>query len=428
MFVIVRSPFGAALLAVRENRQRASAVGLNVKLYELAVFTIAALFAGVAGGLYAVYDLQAYPALMFWSNNAKPVVITLLGGTGSFLGPVVGALIYTYIENAVGKRFPFQFDIILGAIVLLIVLIAPGGFISLPGTLWRLRNRFRGAEVETSGDAIVALEVERAVHSAAVSVEQAPVGDVLLQLEGVSKSFGGLRAVDGVNLEIRAGDRHAIIGPNGAGKSTLFNLITGVTRPDSGRIIFAGRNIAGRPAHSIARAGIGRAFQITNIFPRLTVRQNLQFSMLAYRGITVRPFGIADRRFRGEAVELLESVGLGAHADLPAGQLSHGDQRALELAISIALGSRLLLLDEPTAGMSPYETGKAMELVRRLAAERGLTLLFCEHDMEVVFETARTVTVMHFGRVLVQGSPDEIKRNPDVQKVYLGELGVEESA
>jgi ABC-type branched-subunit amino acid transport system ATPase component/ABC-type branched-subunit amino acid transport system permease subunit len=428
MFVIVRSPFGAALLAVRDNRQRAASVGLNVKAYELAVFTIAGIFAGVAGGLYSIYDLQAFPQLMFWSNNAKPVVITLLGGSGSFLGPVIGALIYTYIENAIGKRFPFQFDIVLGGIVLAVVLLAPGGFVSVPSLIGRLLGRRRQTEVETTGDAIVALEVERVLQSAAVSVESAPVGDVLLQLEGVSKSFGGLRAVDDVDLEIRTGDRHAIIGPNGAGKSTLFNLITGVLRPDSGRIVFDGRSIAGRPSHVIARAGIGRAFQITNIFPRLTVRQNLQYSMLAHHGLTVRPFGIADRNFRDEALDLLTSVGLGSHAELPAGQLSHGDQRALELAISIALGSRLLLLDEPTAGMSPYETVKAMELVRRLAAERGLTLLFCEHDMEVVFGTARTVTVMNYGSVLVQGSPDEIRRNPDVQKLYLGELEVEASA
>ena len=140
----------------------------------------------------------------------------------------------------------------------------------------------------------------------------------------------------------------------------------------------------------------------------------------------MRPFGVANRMFRNEAQELVEAVGLGPWADLPAGQLSHGDQRAIEIAISLALGSKLVLLDEPTAGMSAYETDKAMELVRRLATERHLTLLFCEHDMTVVFTTARTITVMHQGRVLTAGTPDEIRRNPDVQKVYLGELEEEE--
>jgi branched-chain amino acid transport system ATP-binding protein len=148
--------------------------------------------------------------------------------------------------------------------------------------------------------------------------------------------------------------------------------------------------------------------------------------MLAHRGRTTRPFGIAARIFREEALTLLEAVGLGNYADLPAGQLSHGDQRAIELAISLALGSRMILLDEPTAGMSPFETQKAMELVRRIATERRLTLLFCEHDMEVVFGTARTVTVMHLGRVLTQGTPEQVRHNPEVRKVYLGELEVDE--
>jgi branched-chain amino acid transport system ATP-binding protein len=232
--------------------------------------------------------------------------------------------------------------------------------------------------------------------------------------------------VEGVDLEIHERDRHAIIGPNGAGKSTLFNLITGRMRPTGGRVWFDGRDVTGKPAHVIAKAGIGRAFQITMIFPRLTVRQNLQYAMLAHRGRIIQPWGLADRIYRDEAQELLEAVGLGPYADLPAGQLSHGDQRAIELAISLALGSRMILLDEPTAGMSAFETRHAMELVRRIASERNLTLLFCEHDMNVVFGTARTVTVMHQGRVLVQGTPEQVRANPEVQAVYLGEFDVDE--
>ncbi len=158
----------------------------------------------------------------------------------------------------------------------------------------------------------------------------------------------------------------------------------------------------------------------------LATRMNDLGEALVHRGYTVRPYGIADRLFSVEAQVLAEAVGLGAWADLPAGQLSHGDQRAIEIAISLALGSKLVLLDEPTAGMSAYETDKAMELVRRLATERHLTLLFCEHDMSVVFSTARTVTVMHQGRVLTAGTPEQIRRDPDVQKVYLGELEQEE--
>jgi len=425
MFAVVRSPFGAALAAIRENRRRASAIGLNVKAYELTVFTLASLFAGLAGGLFAVFQQEAYPELLYWTNNAQPIVVALLGGTGAFLGPALGAFIYTVLDNAISKQFPYQFDVILGAIVLGVVLLVPGGVWDAPALLGALRARIRGGEdeeqqAESTGEAIRRIDVAKAVKAGAIESDAVPRGETLLRLDGLSKAFGGLQAVQSVSLQVKQGDRHAIIGPNGAGKSTLFDLITGRLKPDSGRVVFDGRDITGKPAHTIARSGIGRAFQITSIFPRLTVRQNLQYAMLANRGDTRRLRGWADRIHREDALELLDAVGLGAFADLPAGQLSHGDQRAIEIAISLALGSKLVLLDEPTAGMSPYETEKAMELVRRLATERGLTLLFCEHDMQVVFGTARTVTVMHLGRILTEGTPDQVRSDPEVQKVYLG--------
>jgi len=431
MLMLTRSPFGAALAAIRENRERARAIGINVKSYELAVFTIAATFAGVAGGLYAVFQQQAFPEQLYWTQNAQPVVVALLGGTGTFLGPAIGAFAYTLLDNLLSKNFAYQFDILLGAIVLGVVLVVPGGFSALPDAFTTLRARFHHEPelkpVESAGESMERADVGKVVRIEAVHADPAVVerGEPLLTVKGLSRAFGGLRAVQDVDMVVHAGDRHAIIGPNGAGKSTLFNLITGRLKPDAGRVIFAGQDITGRPPHTIARAGIGRAFQITMIFPKLTVLQNLQYAMLAHRGRTVRPFGRADRMFREEAMELLEAVGLDQYAELPAGQLSHGDQRAIEIAISLALGSRLVLLDEPTAGMSPFETEKAMELVRRVAQEKHLTLLFCEHDMEVVFGTARTVTVMHQGRVLTEGTPDEVRANADVQKVYLGELEAE---
>jgi len=431
MFVIVRSPFGAALQAIRENRDRAASVGINVKAYELAVFTVASMFAGVAGGLYAFYQQEAFPQMLFWTSNADPVIVALLGGIQSFLGPAIGAIVLTVLRNYLSKNFSQYVDVVLGAIVLALVLLAPGGLVSLPQLFVRLRNQFRRGEPvtqveESAGEAIRMLDVQKAVEAEAIQAAAIETGAVLLRLEGLSKRFGGLRAVEDVTLEVRQGDRHAIIGPNGAGKSTLFNLLTGRLKPTSGRVWFDGRDITGKPVHVIAKAGIGRAFQITSIFPRLTVRENLQYAMLAHRGRTRRPVGIANRIYRDEAMTLLEAVGLGGYADLPAGQLSHGDQRAIELAISLALGSKLILLDEPTAGMSAFETQKAMELVRRIATERKLTLLFCEHDMEVVFGTARTVTVMHQGRILTEGTPEQVRRNPEVQKIYLGELEMEE--
>jgi branched-chain amino acid transport system permease protein len=442
MWMITRSPFGAAMLAIRENRERARSVGLNVKAYELAIYTIGAIFGAMAGGLFSVFQQEAYPEMLYWTANAQPVVVALLGGTGTFLGPALGAFVYTILDNWVTSGLPNLvagfgpdisnqvgqlFDLILGVIVLVIVLVTPGGLSSVPALFIRLRSRYKGAdraEAESAGSAME--DADLSVISRIEAVQADPVDSTsdqpLLRISGLTKSFGGLRAVRDVDLVVRGGDRHAIIGPNGAGKSTLFNLITGRLHPDAGKIEFAGQDITGKPPHAIARAGIGRAFQITTIFPKLTVIQNLQYAMLAHRGLTRRPWGVANRMFRDEAMTLLEAVGLSRQADLPAGQLSHGDQRAIEIAISLALGSRLVLLDEPTAGMSPFETRRAMELVRRIATESKLTLLFCEHDMSVVFGTARTVTVMHMGQVLTEGTPEQVRADQQVQKIYLGEL------
>jgi len=242
----------------------------------------------------------------------------------------------------------------------------------------------------------------------------------MLRVRGLKRRFGGLRAVDGVDLDVAPGERRAVIGPNGAGKTTLFNLITGHFQPDEGTVTFDGADITGWPSYRIARAGLGRAFQITSIFPNLTVFENVQLGVLSRRGETARFVGPVAGLHSTEVDGILEPVGLTGSAKDLAGNLSHGDQRALELAISLALEPKLLLLDEPTAGMAPEETTRTMELVRRLADKHFLTLLFCEHDMEVVFGTAERVLVMHQGRRLAEGTPEEVRRDPEVQAVYLG--------
>jgi branched-chain amino acid transport system ATP-binding protein len=243
----------------------------------------------------------------------------------------------------------------------------------------------------------------------------------LLEVQDLAKRFGGLRAVDGVHLRVERGERRAVIGPNGAGKTTLFNLITGYIPPDRGSVMFNGDDITGKPTYRVAQAGIGRAFQITSIFPGLSVFQNVQLGLLAQRGETAKPFGKVVGRHRDDVHAILDDVRLTPVAGELAGNLSHGDQRALELAISLAMEPLLLLLDEPTAGMAPEETSATMRLVRRIADERKLTVLFCEHDMDVVFGTADRILVMHQGKPLAEGTPEEIRRHPEVQRVYLGE-------
>ena len=243
----------------------------------------------------------------------------------------------------------------------------------------------------------------------------------MLDVRGLRKKFDGFEAVGGVSLTVTAGQIAAIIGPNGAGKTTVFNLITGHLRPDEGAVVLEGRDITGMPPHDVCRLGMGRSFQRTNIFPRLTVFQNVQAALLSHRGRGLDFFARVERLYREETEALLASLGLLDHAGEVGGYLSHGAQKQLELGIALASEPRLLLLDEPTAGMSAAETRDTIGLISRIARERGLTLLFTEHDMEVVFSIAERITVLHQGRVIAEGTPAEVRSDPEVRRVYLGE-------
>jgi branched-chain amino acid transport system ATP-binding protein len=243
----------------------------------------------------------------------------------------------------------------------------------------------------------------------------------LVRTELLTKSFGALTAVNAVTLEVVEGSLHSVIGPNGAGKTTLFNLLTGQLAPTSGRIIFDGRDIAGTPPHRIAHLGIARSFQRTSIFPTLSIADNVWLAAFA-RQESWR--GLAWRRADGypaltrRALDVLGEVGLGDKARLPARQISHGEQRQLELAIALAAGPRLLLLDEPAAGLSPDETQKMVALVQKLKGR--YTILLIEHKIDVVMSMSDRISVMHFGSVIAQGSPHEIRQNAEVRRAYLG--------
>jgi branched-chain amino acid transport system ATP-binding protein len=242
----------------------------------------------------------------------------------------------------------------------------------------------------------------------------------MLRVENLRKSFDDFKAVDGANLAVDRGELVAVIGPNGAGKTTLFNLITGQLKPDCGRITFNGAEISHLPAHAICRKGIARSFQVANIFPRLTVFRNVQVSVLSQKHLSHTLFRPAHRMVVEETDRILESVGLIDKQRSVAGALSHGDKRTLEIAIALGNEPELLILDEPTAGMSPEETAATMGLVTRLAREQGLTILFCEHDMDVVFNVATRIMVMQQGRTIIQAEPEEVRRNVTVQEAYLG--------
>ena len=242
----------------------------------------------------------------------------------------------------------------------------------------------------------------------------------MLEVRDVRKSFDGFAAVAGVSLSVAAGETAAIIGPNGAGKTTFFNLITGHLRPDAGSVLLEGRDITGVAPHDVCRLGMGRSFQRTNIFPRLTVFQNVQAAYLSHRGRGRDLWSRVDRLYHEETEALLASLGLVERSGELSGFLSHGAQKQLELGIALASEPKLLLLDEPTAGMSATETRETIRLIERIQRERGLTLLFTEHDMDVVFSIARKLIVLHQGRVIAEGAPDQVRADPEVRRVYLG--------
>ena len=242
----------------------------------------------------------------------------------------------------------------------------------------------------------------------------------MLQVESLMKSFDGFMAVNGANLTVGKGEIVAVIGPNGAGKTTLFNLITGALKRDKGRIVFKGEDISELPPYEICKKGISRSYQIVNIFPRLTVFENVQVAVLSHQRRSSNLFRPAQGIAVNETKSILESMGLFGKEKSIAGSLSHGDQKILEIAIALGNEPELLILDEPTAGMSPEETQETMELVKRLAKQRGLTILFCEHDMDIVFSIAQSIMVMRHGQTIIQGSLEEVRSNKEVQEAYLG--------
>ena len=244
----------------------------------------------------------------------------------------------------------------------------------------------------------------------------------MLRVDSVGKSFGSLVALSGISLTVASGELRAIIGPNGAGKTTLFNIICGSFPPTTGAIAFDGADITSLPAHARVALGIARTFQITEIFPELTVFENVRVSTEVARGYRLRPWiGKAESdKVRAQVDETLERVGLAAKSRRRVGELSHGDQRAAEIAMALALRPRLLLLDEPTAGMGEQETYEITQLIRRLHKDSKYTVVLIEHDMRVIFQLADRITVLDQGRLLAEGTPAEIDANDAVQAAYLG--------
>jgi branched-chain amino acid transport system permease protein len=407
LLALARGPFGRVLQGVRWNEARTGALGFNTYAYKLASFSVAGAIGGLAGALFATIDGYVTPDLFGWRQSGLAIMMVVLGGVGTLFGPILGALLYAGVEEVLKTgslvgRIADHWSLGLGVFLIAAVLAAPRGI----GGLFGVRGKAgRVAPALPQGMA----QVRTGMSGKAIAVE------------GLTRRFGGLVAVDDVTLDLPPNRVHGIIGPNGAGKTTFINMLSGTLRPTAGRIILDGENVAGQPAYALARRGIGRSYQITNVFLPFTVWENC---LLAAQARHPGPFQLRTRDQAAQHAAIapaLAAAGLEGRADMVAAQLSHGEQRQLEIAMLIASGARLLILDEPLAGMGPEETTRVTRLLRALAADH--TVILIEHDIDAIFAAADTLTVLVGGRLLAHGLPDEVRRDPAVREAYLGNYG-----
>ena len=380
------APFGYAMRAGRDSPLRAEAIGINVKRVHWIGFAIAGTFGGIAGGVFAFAKGTISPDVAGVSRSIDAMVMVLLGGIQTLIGPIVGATVFTVLQDSVMRQTVFWRGL-LGAVILLLVLVFPGGIVG-------------------------------ALEQAAGGAEKA--GMSILSIRDLSKAFGGVHAVDNVSFDVGDGEFLALIGPNGAGKSTCFNMINGQLAPDRGDIRFADRSIVGLHPRDIWRRGVGRTFQVAATFGSMTVAENVQMALVSHHKEIFR-FGAAFAgRHHARAVELLDQVGMADAAARPCKELAYGDVKRVELAIALANDPRLLLMDEPTAGMASRERHDLIALVKRLVIEREISVLFTEHSMDVVFAYADRIIVLARGVLIADGNAEAIRDNAQVQAVYLG--------
>ena len=409
---IVHSPFGRVLEAIRENEQRASFVGYDVKRYKLTAFVVSCAFSGLAGALYTFLLNFAYPESLHVTMAGEIAAMTLVGGMRSFVGPAVGAAVFVFMRDTLSS-WTQNWLIYFGVIFIAFVMFSPNGIV---GVAERLRGLRRRAEVGGDAPPAAVVAAPAAAPGPAAAVE------TLLEVRGLTRRFGALAAVDGASFQVRRGELRSIIGPNGAGKTTLFNLLTGLLPADGGEARVRGTAITALLPHRIVALGVSRSFQIISVFHALTVFENVRIAAQAKH--RCRFAMLADSRsfadLNDEALRLLAAVGLADKAGALAANLSHGDQRLLEIALALATRPELLLLDEPLAGLAAHERVRVADLIRTL--HRSLTIVLIDHDIDQVLALSDRITVLHQGRVIAEGGPAEIQQNADVQTAYLGHL------
>ena len=424
---IVRSPVGSILSAIRDNPLRAAALGHNIHSYKLTAFIVAAIYAGFAGGLLATMQGFMPPDAFMFETSGQVVMMTAIGGAGTLFGPLVGATVWLFLADFFQNTLHLgaTWKLVLGIVFVLLVVFLRRGIVGALVDLYRLatdRNGRAEPETEAEGPAAAPFDPSRIEPMPARRRSDAPASGPILQATGLSKRYGGLMANSDIDFSVDHGEMRGIIGPNGAGKSTFFKMLTCEVEPTSGRIVFDGRDITGMGVTDVCQLGLTKSYQINQLFDRLTVRRNL----------TIAALGETRGKFRLDLFRSLHSVpgldeqvertaalvNLTARLDTPVAELAYGEKRRLEIGLALATSPSLLLLDEPLAGMSPRERVETVALLKSIA--RGRTMIIIDHDMDSLFELVEKVTVLQEGKVLVEGTPAEIKTNAKVQEAYLG--------
>jgi branched-chain amino acid transport system permease protein len=399
---VERSRFGMSLVAIKEDEAAAEAAGIRTLRSKLKAITLSGAIAGIAGGFYAVVLLVVTPPAVFGMLvSAQALIVTMFGGVGTVWGPVIGALTLVPLSEVLhaqlGDRFPGIQGVVYGLAIIAVILIAP------EGVVWRWR------EMRQRRLAPPAPEAKRAVS--AMQADTGRRGDVILDVRGVSKSFGGLQAVSDVTLQVKRGEILGIIGPNGAGKTTLFNLLNGFLRPDQGSVRIEGKEAAGLQPYDICALGVGRTFQVARPFRRMSVLENVMVGAFVHTS--------SDAQAREIALDALSQVGLLDIVHKRAQGLTNREVRLLEIARAVAGKPRILLLDETLAGLGSGEVEEVIGVVRKLA-ERGITIVIIEHTMQAMVRLAERFVVLDHGAVLKEGAPAEVTRDSAVIDAYLG--------
>jgi ABC-type branched-subunit amino acid transport system ATPase component/ABC-type branched-subunit amino acid transport system permease subunit len=407
---------GRMIQGVRDSTLAAASIGIDVRRVQVAVFALSCALAGLAGSLYAHLILYISPESFTFTNSLLALLGVVFGGIGTLWGPVLGAGLLTVLGEVLHAFGAYEL-MVYAAAICAVILLVPHGISGL--LLAAVRPRQKPAPASDS----VALPTS--------AVQKPAVGGALLELDGLSKRFGGVQALDAVSFSVAENEIKALIGPNGSGKTTLFNCITGVIGPDGGQLRFAGSSITGLPAHRIARTGLSRSFQVVQLFGRMTVLENVLLAgqrRHPCRGLSA-VLGLpaarrADAANAAAAERLLAEAGLSAWRDQPAANLPYGRQRLLEIARALATKPRLLMLDEPAAGLNTAEAFELGDYLRRVQAT-GVTILLVEHNMPFVLDLADSIAVLDQGRKIADGKPAAIQSDAAVIAAYLGAPAME---